>query len=422
MTSHGGRDEFRRGWGVLLASTTGFAFGVASLAISYTIGVFIGPLQAEFGWDKAQILVASTIVSVVVGSLTFVVGWLADRVDLRRLVIGSQLAFGLGFFALGLFVNGLVSFYLLYFLLAVAGVSTTAVPFAKIITTRFTVHRGLALGIAMSGTGLCGFLVPPYVAFVVENFGWRAGYFAIGLLPLLISLPLTILFLRNEREQPTGDDAESAPIALAGSDHDPNFRQALLNYRFWVLFAIFFVASCVMTALITNYVPILQDQGYGATQAAAMAGSFGIAVVTGRIVVGYLIDRLWAPLIGFLIFMPAAAAIALLGEGGLGTTALVATILLSGFAAGAEVDLMGYLVSRYFGLRHFGKIYAAVYIGFALGPGLTNPVFGWSRDQSGSYASGISFIAFSLVAAALLFLTLGRYPNLETPVDSPDTG
>jgi len=142
-----------------------------------------------------------------------------------------------------------------------------------------------------------------------------------------------------------------------------------------------------------------------------MAGSFGIAVVAGRIIVGYLIDRLWAPLIGFLIFMPAALAIVMLGGGGLSTTALVATILMSGFAAGAEVDLMGYLVSRYFGLRHFGKIYAAIYIGFALGPGLTNPLFGASRDSSGTYELGLMFIAQALVVAAVLFLTLGRYPD-----------
>ena len=412
MTSTPGREEFRRGWGTLLASTTGFAFGVATLAISYTIGVFIGPLQAEFGWDKAQILVASTIVSVVVGGLSFAVGWLADRVDLRRLIIGSQLAFGLGFVALGLFINGLVSFYLLYFLLAVAGVATTAVPFAKLITARFTVHRGLALGVAMSGTGICGFLVPPYAAYVVDTFGWRAGYIAIGLLPLLVSLPLTVLFLKPDAPA-DGAGGNAAPIALAGTDSDPNFGQALAHYRFWVLFSIFFIASCVMTALITNYVPILEDQGYGATQAATMAGSFGIAVVVGRLVVGYLIDRLWAPLIGFLIFLPAAIAIAMMSGGSLGTTALVAIILMSGFAAGAEVDLMGYLASRYFGLRHFGKIYAAIYIGFALGPGLTNPLFGGSRDQTGSYEAGLLFAAGALLIAALLFFTLGPYPDRE---------
>lgn len=403
--------EFRRGWGTLLASSAGLAFGVATLAVSYTIGVLMGPLQDEFGWSRAQILVASTITSVVVGSLTLGVGWLADRINVRWMIIGSQFGFALGFFALAVFLNSLTSLYVLYFLLALVGVATTAVAFAKLITAQFVKHRGLALGLAMSGSGFCAFIVPPYLSYVVETFGWRAGYFAIGLLPLLIALPLTVLFIGR---QPTAKAVTPIPqkIALVGTASDFTFKQALASYRFWATFMIFVLGSCVMTGLITNYVPILEDEGYSATQAATMAGSFGISVVVGRIVVGFLIDRLWAPLVGCLIFLPAAASIALLAGGGLSTAALVGTILMSGFAAGAEVDLMGFLVARYFGLRHFGKIYAGIYIGFALAPGFTTPLLGAARDHYGNYSAGLYVAAVALVGAALLLISLGPYPVL----------
>ncbi|MEE8307261.1 MAG: MFS transporter, partial [Gammaproteobacteria bacterium] len=102
----------------------------------------------------------------------------------------------------------------------------------------------------------------------------------------------------------------------------------------------------------------------------------------------------------------------LLAGGGLSTTALVGTILMSGFAAGAEVDLMGFLVARYFGLRHFGKIYAAIYIGFALAPGITTPMLGAARDHYGNYSAGLYVAAVALVGAALLFVSLGPYPKL----------
>lgn len=422
MASTGGHEwsEFRSDWGVVLASFAGLAFGVATLAVSYTIGVFIEPLSREFGWSRAQILTAGTIVSVAVAALSLVVGWLTDRYSIRRLVIASQLGFGLMFFVLGAFLSNLWNFYLFYFLMAALGAATIAVPFAKLITAKFVRRRGLALGLAMAGSGLCGLVVPAYAAFVVETFGWRAGYFAIGLLPLLVALPLSVFFvhdLPDEDRKPAAADvpAPEAPRGLVGGDL--TLPAALGGYRFWVLFAIFLIGSCVMTALITNFVPILADQGYPATQAAAMAGSFGLAVIAGRIVVGYLIDRFWAPVVGFLLFVPAAAAIALLAGGELSATGLVATIFISGFAAGAEVDLMGYLVSRYFGLRHFGKLFAGIYVGFALGPGVTTPLFGASRDQLGSYSFGLYVAAGALTVAAAMFLVLGRYPKMEEPAE-----
>jgi predicted MFS family arabinose efflux permease len=177
---------------------------------------------------------------------------------------------------------------------------------------------------------------------------------------------------------------------------------------------IFMLGSCAITALITNFVPILADEGYPPTQAAAMAGSFGLAVIAGRIIVGILIDRIWAPGVGFAFFAPAALAVVLLGTGELGTVATIGTIIVAGFAAGAEVDLMGYLVSRYFGLSHFGKIYAGLYVFFALGPGITTPLFGGARDTYGSYELPLYAAAAALGAAALLLVSLGAYPRHST--------
>lgn len=403
--------EFRDGWKTLLASFAGLAFGVATLAVSYTIGAFIEPLHAEFGWTRAQILAAGGMASVTVGLISLAVGWLTDRMNVRRLIIGSQLGFGLSFLLMAVGIRSLPTFYATYLLMAVLGAATIAVPFAKLITTEFVRHRGLALGIAMAGTGVCGLLVPPYTAYVVEQFGWRAGYVAIGLLPLAIALPLSTLFVRDrlaESNQAAQTKHKSRP---AGRDSDVALPAAVKGYRFWVLFAVFFTGSSVMTALITNFIPILGDRGYPATQAAAMAGSFGLAVIAGRVMVGFLIDRIWAPLVGCTMFLVAAAAIAALGAINLGTECLVVTIILTGLAAGAEVDLTGYLVARYFGLRHFGMIYAGIYMGFALGPGLTTPLFGAGRDALGTYAPGLYVAAIALAGAALLLPTLGRYPE-----------
>ena len=410
--------EFKKGWGTIVASAAGLAFGVATLAVSYSIGVFIGPLNEEFGWSRAQILVVTTVVTLAVAALSPVVGWITDQLGVRRLIIASQLGFGASFFALGLLTYNLWSFYALYFVMAMLGAGTIAVTFAKLITAEFVKHRGLALGLAMSGTGICGFLVPPFAANVVEAFGWRMGFCALGLLPLLICLPLSLRFLHDPIA--TTGDVAAAMSENAGSPGDASLVQACKNYRFWAMGMLFLLGSSTISSLITNFVPILGDQGYAATQAATIAGSFGIAVIAGRVIVGTLIDRFWAPAVGFVFFMPAAIAIAFLASGSLGTTAIVAAILVVGFAAGAEVDLMGYLVARYFGLTHFGKIYAGLYVLFALGPGIIVPLFGRARDIYGVYGPGMYAIAIAMGIAALLLLSLGRYPT-NIGAQSPET-
>ena len=86
-------------------------------------------------------------------------------------------------------------------------------------------------------------------------------------------------------------------------------------------------------------------------------------------------------------------------------------VFVAGLAAGAEVDLMAYLASRYFGLREFGRIFAALYVGFALGPGVMVPLFGRLRDLSGSYDSGLYMVAAGIALFGVLLLGLGPYPS-----------
>jgi MFS family permease len=401
--------EFRKHWGLVLASHLGLMLGVATMGFSYTIGVFTKPLMQEFGWTDGQIL--STMVFVVVPTLIMavVVGWIVDRYGVRRVVLISQLFFGLSFFALGQFIQSLTSFYALYFLMALCGGGTIAVTFAKLLTLRFEKHRGLALGLAMAGTGLCSLLVQPYAAWVVANYGWRAGYFALGLLPLVIGLPASWLFVHDDPADIRTPEASTAmePVARTGLP----WQRAIRARRFWAMGVAMALASAAMTSLIATFVPMLEGRGYRAETAAWMAGSFGIAVVLGRVLVGFLIDRWWAPLVGFFFFLPAAIGIAVLALAELSTPAIVICIVLAGFAAGAEVDLLAYLVSRYFGQRDFGRIYAGQYLFFALGPGVLVPLFGVLRTVTNGYQMPVLATSVGILVCGLLLLTMGRYPR-----------
>ena len=418
-------DEFRRHWGLVLASHLGLMLGVATMAFSYTIGIFTRPLMREFGWSDGQILAVLVFVTVPTMVMAVVAGWIADRYGVRRVVLVSQLAFGLSFIAIGLFVTNLANFYALYALMALCGGGTIAVTFAKLLTLRFVRHRGLALGLAMAGTGLCSLLVQPYAAWVVEHYGWRAGYFALGVLPLLIGLPASWMFVHDDPAHGSGQPASTSdaggdrsgvgdsgePAGAAVATAGVSWQKAILDRRFWAMGLAMALCSAAMTSLIATFVPMLEDRGYDKSTAAWMAGSFGIAVIGGRVLVGFLIDRWWAPLVGFAFFLPAAIAISVLALLPLSAPATVACIAFAGLAAGAEVDLLAFLVSRYFGQRDFGRIYAGQYLFFALGPGVLVPLFGLLRTATQGYQAPVLATAAGVVCCGLLLLSMGRYPR-----------
>lgn len=404
--------EWRGNAGLVAASHFGVGFSVAALGFTYSIGPFVRPLNAEFGWSRQEIFLAQTMMTIVIVLMSPVVGWIADRHGVRRMVIASQALFGLGFVAIGLGTQSLASFYALYLLLAVVGGGTVGIGFARLLSQRFESQRGLALGIANAGTGLCGFLVPIYATWAIGEFGWRGGYAALAALPLLVALPLSWLFLHDRPRTATPAAAAAAATASGGAtESGVRFAEAVRDRRFWYMAVGLFACSGMMTAFIASIVPLLQEAGLPDTRAAVAASAFGVAVVTGRIAVGWLIDRHFAPLVGALLIIPAGLAVLALTLPAPPFTLAVAVVFLVGLAAGAEVDLMAYLTSRYFGLREYGRIFAAQYMAFALGPGVMVPLVGRARDLGGDYGTALAAISAGIILFGVLLLMLGPYPR-----------
>jgi MFS family permease len=140
-------------------------------------------------------------------------------------------------------------------------------------------------------------------------------------------------------------------------------------------------------------------------------------VLLGRMGTGYLLDRLFAPRVAVAIFAAAALGFVLLL---LGTIPLAfAGAFLAGLALGAELDIIAYLTSRYFGLRAFGAIYSSLVAAFALAGALGPLVMGAGFDRTGSYRGPLIAFLFAALVAAALMTRLGPYRfRAEQPVDS----
>jgi MFS family permease len=336
-----------------------------------------------------------------------VVGALIDKYSVRRVTIASTAGLAVGLACLGLFTNSLIQFYAFGMLAGTVGAGTTSVTWSRAVIAWFQEKRGFALGLALTGSGLCAALAPIYATWLLESYGWRAAYVGLALLPALLGLPVAFLFLRMPAV--TVAAAGVVPVEHSGL----TLRQAVRGYSFWGIGLGLFLAGFGTSGIVPHLIPLLTDRGLTPMDAARIAGSLGLAVMTGRVVAGFLIDRLWAPGVAAVALgLPAVASIVLAGEQ---SSTLVTTLaaMTVGFAGGAEFDLLAFLTAKYLGLKRYGVIYGCMYALFVTASGIAPVVFGMVFDAQGTYVTVLYIGAACFIGSSAMMLTLGRYPRLD---------
>jgi MFS family permease len=402
------RDEFRGGWRPLVASSIGIAFGISPIPF-FAIGHLTPGLEADFGWSRAQIMLAVTVVGVTNALMTPVYGMLMDRWGVRPVALGSLVGFALTWALVSQNPGSLPLFYATWFLMALLGSASQPISWTRVVNAWFTRSRGFALGLALTGTGLAGFAINALMPRLIEAFGWRGAILATVLLPLGVALPLAVAWFHEPAiaHARPGD----APAVTAGM----SARAAIRTVRFWTMAAIFTGFALAYAGLATNFVPLLIDAGWSAPEAGLTVGMVGISTIVGRVIAGYLLDHVWAPLVAApLLCGPIVTCVLLTGDSIAPAAALAGAVLL-GLAAGMEADLIAYLTARYFGLRSYGTLYGMLFGAFGLGAAVSPPLYGWVRDASGSYEPALWLAAATFAAGAVALLLLGRYPDDPAP-------
>lgn len=403
---HEGRRELREGWRLLVACAIGVGFSAIALPF-YSIGPLTKPVEAAMGWARADIQMA-IIFSSGIGALTApITGWMIDRYGPRAVALPSIVGVSLGLF-IAARATSLSGFYLGYALAAILGAGTNPVLWSRVVAGQFARARGFALGLALVGTALVSIAMPYVVAFLHTRFGWRHALDGLALLPLLLSLPIVFLWLRPREAVPARSPAGNTDAGLPGL----TVRQAMSGYRFWVLGLSILAAYLAISGVLSNLVPALSDRGFDPVKAATIAGAVGISMIPGRIFVGYLVDRFWAPGVAFIVVaLPAISCLLFVYTDS--QPLLILACAMLGLAAGAELDLLAFMAARYFGLAHYSKIYALLYACLAVGSATAPFFFASVHDASGSYQVAFLVSGGLFALGAGLFLLLGRYPDLE---------
>ena len=393
--------EMRRNPHLLGAAALGLSVGMLS-SLFYSMGTFMPVWETEFGWSRADMSLSLTFATLAMFVCGTFAGKLGDRYGAARVGALSLLIYGLLLALLPYILSDITHLWIGYIVLAIAGVPSTAIIMIRPITSAFDARRGLAMGIAMTGSGVAGFWVPRFVAYLVDVQDWRIAMSALGALACA-SAPLVWLGFRNEHSV--------SRVAQQSAEEGMEFAAARRTMRFWVLSVMAIAMSLGVGGLIVHLVPLFTDLGAEPMQAAKIASLLGLATIVGRIGVGMLLDRYPANLVAMAALLVAAGGALLLYGFDLRFASLA--VMMLGLAAGAEVDLIAYLCSRHFGTRSYGAIYGWQYSIFVFGYGLSPFLVGLSRDNFGTYDYALLGSMFAVGAAGLLaaLLKLPATPN-----------
>lgn len=381
-------------------------FGMTLVAVHpYALGVMFAPLEQEFGWTRAEISAGPLVTSITALLLAAFGGRAVDKYGPRKIALLGVPAFALALSAIALSGPSIISWLALYALLAVALILIYPSVWTAAIAQRFETNRGLALAVVLSGTGIASAFVPIIAASLIEAYGWRGAYIGMGAIAFIIQFPLVLLFFAKDNPAKPSQLEPPASAMRDGKLGD------LASPKFIRLCIAGVIYSLAATGLGINAVPILMEEGFELIAAAKIAGLIGIGTITGRILGGFLLDRIDGRYVavGCAVGALGSAAIFLVMDQS-PLAASVACVML-GLTAGAEYDACAYLVSRHFPRDQFATLFAVLggLFGFTSGvaPFIANTIY----EETGSYDAILWGILPLFALSTVMFMSLGRYPQ-----------
>ncbi len=397
------RSEWKRSWFIPLLATLGIAVSVLH---TYTLGALMPAIHAGTGWTRSQISIGPVLISITGILLSPVAGLAVDRYGSRRIALPGLALYCLAISGLGLTGRSSMSWIVGWTLVGITFNLVNLSVWTAAVVAVFDQSRGKAIGVALAGTGV-GSVFQPYIATLLqEHYGWRGAYERLGAGALLLSFPLIWLFFRSPQDRSRRWPASSSPLDRSTLSGVP-LRQAFLSRHYLQMALACLLASTAGAAMAVHFVPIVRSNGLSAHTAAAIAAGIGFSSITGRLVGGYLLDRASGPLVGFVacacgVLVAPSLLLSHSAGGGLLGACMV------GLSAGMEISVLSYMVPHYFGVRHYGLLFAVmnslVIVGLGVGPYIGGLLF----DHSGNYQPLLLLTAPLYAVSAILFGTLGR--------------
>jgi len=404
-------------------------FSIVGLAL-YGLPLYYDFFVRDFGWSRTQVTSGNALSKLVVGPLFgFVAGWCVDRFGPRRLMLAGILMAGVALIGLGR-MTALWMFYLFYLLNALGYVCGGPLPNQVLLSRWFDAARGRAMGFAYLGIGVGGALVPLVSASLVAAFGWRIALQVLGLLIIVLALP----FAYAVRESPGVEDARlkgsrSDERAPARSDDHVVARRlqpggsivAILRTQAFYLLALGSMCSIAAVGGANQHLKLYLslDRGYSQGEAARIISLVLAISIAGRLLMGWLADRMAKKHVMLLIYLLVAVSIPLLFLAA-SSTAMYAFAVVFGLGLGGEYLIIPLIAAEMFGVNVLGRLLGVVLTADGVAEAVSPMLVGYLRDVGGSYRIGFYWLMLVALTGAASVAALPRHrdPLLTVEVRS----
>ncbi|MEE9436937.1 MAG: MFS transporter [Candidatus Adiutricales bacterium] len=390
------------GWWIVLASFLNGLFIAGTVFYSFT--AFMEPLASEFGWSYTQISIATSLRGLEMGIFSPLVGVLVDRFGSRIIIFSGMMIVGLGMILLS-FTNSLLTFYIAFLLLGFGAGGCTSVVIMTAVATWFKERVSLALGLAASGFGFGGVLVP-LVVYMIDHLQWRRTLLIFGLAAWVVGILLSFIF-RGKPEKygllPDGAKIEDIDPDPNEEDEDITFMDAMRDSNFWYLNIGEGIRMMIVMAIILHVMPYLGSLGISRTTAGLATGGLAVFSIIGRIGFGYMGDIFSKKkvMVGSYILM--TIGLLLFANFISGTVSLIIFLIVFAPGFGGAMIIRGSILREYFGSASYGKI-LGITMGVGSIAGIIGPVMaGWVFDNLDTYYPlWVVFIGLSIVATFMI--------------------
>jgi predicted MFS family arabinose efflux permease len=407
--------EWKRNWTLVLAASVGFSF--FSIMVAAT-GLFFEPLEKEFGWNRTLLSSGPSIASILTAVLGPFLGALIDKFGSRKVVLPGIILTILSICSFSLANGSETQWVILWVVFGIVAVSIKSTAWTAAVLGMFQNSRGLALGLTLSGTAVAQIVIGPLANTLITGFGWRAAFVWMGIGWGGLTFLLCLFFLfdahdragRAKKEAAARGETETVTaVDLPGLSAGEAVRDSAL----WRVGISNFIVMAMTMGLTVHLFPILTEAGVTRANAAWLVSLAGVAGIIGKLVTGYLLDRLRPNWVGGITLGMAALAFLLLMES-LGSPALiVVAMVVNGYAGGSKTQITGFLTASYGGMRNFGKIYGVMAALMAAAAGIGPLIGGLVYDRFGNYGPFLAAGALACIIGGIIMITLPAYPKWE---------
>lgn len=380
-------------------------FSIVGLAL-YGLPLYYDFMVRDFGWSRTMVTSGNAISRLIVGPLFgFLAGWLVDRFGPRRLMLAGILMAGGALIGLAN-MSAAWMFYVFYVFNALGYVCGGPLPNQVLLSRRFDRTRGRAMGIAYLGIGVGGALVPILSNWLTASIGWRGSLATLGVLIVVLSLPLAW----------TVPDGPFDSHSLAQGKQARESLGAVLRSPAFYLIALGSMCSIAAVGGTNQHLKLFLslDRQFSQTDASQIISLVLGLSIAGRLLMGWLADRLPRKYVMVLIYLLIAVAIPILLRGDSPSSMYLFAVVF-GLGLGGEYMIIPLVAGDLFGVKVLGRVMGIVLTADGVAEATAPMLVGYLRDVTGSYDAGFAVLIGAAILGALAIVLLPARRELDVP-------